>query len=474
VPEAGDGHLWGVYARISQDRTGAGIGVERQVKEVRALIGRVDPAGTIVDLYSDNDVSATDRRRKREQYERLKRDIGLRRITAVGIWHLDRITRHPSQLEELVEYAEELGTWFLAVHGDIDLRTHTGRLTARVIGAAARNEIEQKSARQKAAWRHRAEKGEAWDCGVRCFGFDHDGKTLIEDEAEVLRDAASRLLPPRSESLRSVVASINAKGVKTTRGGPFRPVTLRRLLVNPRMAGKAVHKGEVVAEGKWERILTPETQERLVALFKNSAQKARNYGSRRYLLSGGLLRCGLCGNALQSQSTSRGTPGYVCRKVPEVAGCGRIRIAAAFVEQEVAARVLARFGSPAVQRRLAAATETNDEGLLVDQIRELEERLAALGEDYAEDRIPRVAFQAAANRLQGYINDLRGQIVEAGRMASLPEGLGPLDLAQWWADATLEQRRDLIMSVLDHVSVGPVTRRGYTGPDLERLNWVWK
>jgi hypothetical protein len=40
------GLLWGIYVRISDDRReGAGLGVKRQEKGIRAMIPRIDPGG---------------------------------------------------------------------------------------------------------------------------------------------------------------------------------------------------------------------------------------------------------------------------------------------------------------------------------------------------------------------------------------------------------------------------------------------
>ena len=44
-----------IYVRISQDRTGEGLGVARQEADCRALCDRLD--WTVVDVYPDDDTS---------------------------------------------------------------------------------------------------------------------------------------------------------------------------------------------------------------------------------------------------------------------------------------------------------------------------------------------------------------------------------------------------------------------------------
>jgi len=52
----------GLYARISKDREGAGLGVERQRDGCTALAGRLGWDATAV--YTDNDISAYSGKRR--------------------------------------------------------------------------------------------------------------------------------------------------------------------------------------------------------------------------------------------------------------------------------------------------------------------------------------------------------------------------------------------------------------------------
>lgn len=469
--------IWGIHVRISLDRVGAGLGVMRQEAEVRALITQLDPHGVIHDIYCDNDVSASDRRKKRKNYARMAKDIESRQINAVGCWHLDRVTRRPMELEYLCEYAETLGTLFAAVHGSIDLRTSNGRMSARMDAAAARREVELKASRQRSANRQRAEQGESWYGGMRPYGYEDDRKTLREAEAQVLRDAAERVI--NGDSLRSIVIDLDRRGILSSTGKPWQAVTLRRALLNPRIAGWRTVDGVKVARGNWDAIIDDETQAKLAAILTDPSRNTGGgggSGARKYLLGGGFLVCGIpgCGKPLQSQPSNSGARGYVCRKAPPIGGCGRIRVAAEAVEAEVAARVLSRFASPAVARRLQAAMNSQTENDILTQIGAYEERIDEAARDYTRGQMSKRAMQTIEKTAEDEIRALRGQIRTNHRMGDLPQGLGPMELARWWKDASLDRKRDLISVVLDHVAVGPVTRVGFTGLDLDRLNWVWK
>jgi DNA invertase Pin-like site-specific DNA recombinase len=451
---------------------------------VREVLSRVDPDAIVVAVYDDNDMSASNKRKKRPGFERIQADLKAGVIDAVACWHLDRLTRHTMELEHLCQLSEERGSLFMAVHGDIDLRTSIGRMTARMLAAVARREVEGKAERQRAANWQRACVGESWSGGMRCYGYDDSGKHVIEEEAAIIREMADRLLPVvengvlkrPAESLRSLVMDLDRRGIKTTTGRPWQTVTLRRLLQNPRLIGVRMINGVKAAENAWPPILTPEQQAKLVAMFKDpSRQKGDAEGRvRKYLLSGGLVRCGLCGKPLQSQKNNRGKPGYVCRKAPPVGGCGRIRVNAEQLDTEVAGRVLARYASPAVRQRLMTVASAMSESTLMEQINELEERLAELGREYADGEIALPTLKAAQARTHERLAELRAQINQSARLAELPAGLGPKELAEWWVDAPLDKRRALVRTVLEHIDVGPVTRRGVNELDLDRLNWVWK
>ncbi|WP_223160761.1 hypothetical protein, partial [Salinispora cortesiana] len=48
----------------------------------------------------------------------------------------------------------------------------------------------------------------------------------------------------------------------------------------------------------------------------------------------------------------------------------------------------------------------------------------------------------------------------------------PEALAEWWVDAPLERRREMLALVLDRIIVKPARRAGVV--DADRLEFVWK
>src|SRR5215217_2034787 len=177
------------YARISADRTGAGLGVERQAADCRELalkLGLGEP-----DVLTDNDLSAYSGKR-RPGYERLKEGLRECRWATLLVWHVDRLCRNVRDLEDIVD----LVNGRVAVHtvkgGEIDLQTPAGRLQARMLGTLARYESEHRSDRVRRAMKQNADHGNDHG-GRRKYGWNADG-TLNHAEAKIAAELTRRII----------------------------------------------------------------------------------------------------------------------------------------------------------------------------------------------------------------------------------------------------------------------------------------
>src|SRR5215212_812578 len=184
------------YARISADKTGAGLGVERQAADCRDLalkLGLGEP-----EVLTDNDLSAYSGRR-RPGYEQLKQGLREGRWDHLLLWHVDRLCRNVRDLEDIVD----LVNGQIAVHtvkgGEIDLETPEGRLQARMLGTLARYESEHRSDRVKRALDQNAEQGKPHG-GRRPYGWNADG-TLEPSQAGIVAELTRRVIA--GESSRS-------------------------------------------------------------------------------------------------------------------------------------------------------------------------------------------------------------------------------------------------------------------------------
>ena len=95
-----------IYARISSDRDGDHLGVNRQVEDCERLIAR--KGWEVAERYVDDDVSAYSGK-VRPAYRRMLDDVGGGFLDAVVVWDADRLHRQPKELEEFFEVCKEAG-----------------------------------------------------------------------------------------------------------------------------------------------------------------------------------------------------------------------------------------------------------------------------------------------------------------------------------------------------------------------------
>ncbi len=158
------------------------------------------------DRYVDDDASAWSGK-PRPEFERMLDDLRAGAIGGVLVWHIDRLTRHPRELESLIDLCEELRVELGCVTGEVDLGTHTGRLTARMLGGLARYESDHKSERIRRKHEELALHGKVSGGGSRPYGYEADKLTLRPAEAAIMRECVTRFLA--GESLRSIAIDLN-------------------------------------------------------------------------------------------------------------------------------------------------------------------------------------------------------------------------------------------------------------------------
>lgn len=212
-----------IYTRISLDRTGEGLGVERQQEDCEALARQ--HGYDVVASFSDNDISAYSGK-KRPGYEAMLAMVKRGEADVVLAWHTDRLHRSLSDLEAYIEACEANGVSTVTVRaGELDLSSAAGRMVARMLGSVARHESEQKSERIRRARRQAAESGKAH--GHLGYGYDADNR-VIQAEALVIREVARRLLD--GEPTNTVARDLNRRGVPTPGAGIWRWQQVRRIL----------------------------------------------------------------------------------------------------------------------------------------------------------------------------------------------------------------------------------------------------
>jgi len=456
-----------IYARISQDREANLLGVTRQIDDCKADAAR--RGWPVAEVYVDDDASAYSGK-YRPSYRRMLDDIGSGQIDAVVVWHLDRLHRHPKELEEFFEVCARAGVSQLAsVSGDVDLSTGEGQFFARIQGAVARKESDDKSRRAKRKHLEIAQAGH-WSGSARAFGYDATGK-IVPEEAAVIREMTRRLLG--GESLRTLVRDLDARQVPTLRGARWCMQTLRSILKRPALAGLRTLRGEIVARGVWEPILSEDESLRVRALLADPSRRLTR-PARSYLLKG-FLFCDVCGTKLISRPNHKRRT-YVCGSGPGLAGCGRIYIVAEPLEEFITEAVLYRLDTPELAEQLQRHDEPSAASSdLIAAVKSDEDQLDELTLVWARKQISLAEWLVARKEIEARLAHQRSQLRRTDRNRALRAVVGQGDaLRLRWQGLNLDSRRAVVGALLDRVVVSRSRAPGRVIFDPDRLKPVWK
>lgn len=418
-----------IYCRISQDRVGAGLGVERQRKDCEQLAASLGL--TVVETYVDNDTSAFSGR-PRPAYERLLGDVEDGHVDVVIAWHADRLHRSPAELENYIAVCDPRGVPTYTVRaGEMDLSTASGRMTARIIGSVARHESEQKGERVRRA-KQQAQAAGKWLGGRRPFGFEPDAVTERPAEAEAIRTATRDVLA--GDSLRSVARRWNDAGLTTATGKVWSTSAVRTVLLRPRNAGLVGNGDRIIGEAAWPPLVERDTWEALRALLTQEGRLTHRGTSRK--LVGSFLYFCECGERVTSGGTrADGSGRYACPTM-------HMRRKAEPIDEmvrSVIAGVLRRDGV-----RLISPAENVQP--LRDRLAVLnaraEEIAAMLGDP--ESGMTASQFRVANERVQGEIRQLEAEIGRKTAGSALAGIADAPDPGEAFARADIDRQRAII------------------------------
>lgn len=454
-----------IYCRISDDREGRHLGVDRQEKDCRELAER--KGWQIAELYIDNDVSAYSGK-PRPAYRQMLADFKDGARDGLIVYHQDRLVRQPRELEEFFDVCDAAGiTDMASVSGDFDLSNYEDRTYVRILGAIAQKESHDKSRRIRRKHQELAERGRVSGGGPRPFGYEDDKLTIRSEEAEAIREAASRILA--GDSLKSVCRYLDDAGIRTSKGNTWVPNVLKRILMSARISGQREHMGEIIGPAVWKGIIKPEETARLRAILGDAA-RGQERAPRRYLLAG-LLRCHACGQTLVARPRQDGRRRYTCAKGPGYGGCGGTSVMAEPAEEFITEAALSRVESTG----MLAKTKDPSEPRAAELQGELDAALARsdeLAEAYGAGKLSMREWLVARRPIDVRLRALKKELSRYTRTAPVADYVDVATLRSDWAGLDLSRRRAIIKAVLDHVVVGP-GRQGYNHFDPKRLRAVW-
>lgn len=433
------------YARISQDRYGAGVNARTQLQDIRKLVSRLgwpEPEEVI-----DNDLSAYNRRKPRPGYRDLCDGIRSGRWDSLLIWHADRLHRRTGELEGFIELVEETGVKIKCyIGGDLDLETPGGQRNAKILGAVAEAESKEKAERIKKKARYTLAHGKKLG-GPRIFGWENDQVTVRPSEAAIIRELTRRVIA--GESSTSLARELNRRGVPLTGlerlqkkadritadiekeldedsraalgeelgrtevkiaaySGHWTASMVRHIVIRPRNCGlqprqirdrhgKVTGREATEIVGEWAPVVSRQEWELAESILTDPSRSTVREGRvDRYLLTG-LMMCGKCGATLGGAGSKPDGPRYGCRVC---FGVSRSR--------EMCDQLVLRFMAFALPLLQVKAHEP---GAVVSDDHAIEEQLnvrrAKLAELFAAGDIDEEALKAGTARIRDQLANTR-------------------------------------------------------------------
>lgn len=453
-------------------------GVLKQKDDVVQVAGRHYPGQPVI-FYEDNNLSAFKRNVKRKSFEQMLKDLEAGSLGGVLAYDIDRLFRQPRDLERLIDYYERPGSTlvFNTLSGqNFDLTTPDGRFTARIMVNVANKSSEDMKRRLRREMERMAYAGEMAG-GPRPFGWEDDRLTLRPKETRALKTMAEKIL--NGDSITTVMDWLRDEGFVGRTGKPFVRSSVKRILLNPRNAGIRQFRGEPLkneegdyVKGPWQAPWTVDTWRAVKAKIEGEGQPNRTkvgpgHNTVRSILSG-VLRCGECGTRMVAANSSRKYPKYRCSR--DAGGCGNITISRKHSEDAIRALV------SDVLMAASAQKETEEEGPKWEKAEELaalEKEFSELHQLWKEDKIKTTSYVIGREKLEGEIDQLRGErAVALARPTKAPS----LEVIKdGWDRLSIERQREVILSVLTAVMVAK--GKGYTkggGIDHSRLTPVFK
>lgn len=463
----------GLYTRISKDATGLGAGVARQEQDCRA---KAEANGwTVARVYSDNDTSAYSGT-PRPGYRQLLNDIKTGALDAVLVWHVDRLYRRTTELEEFIAICQPRNVPTYTVQsGPLDLATPSGRMVARTLGSVSQYESEQKAERQRRANRQRAEAGRHFGTR-RPFGFELDGVTVRPDEAEAVRQACADVLA--GKSLASIARDWNARGFVTPQAAnDWTSSVLRRTLQTERLAGVKTYRGQIVrdtdgmpVEAAWPAVVDLETWHAVQGFL--SSRTPSWPGASRQLLSG-VARCAVCDAVIHSGGSRNGRRRYRCSQKG-----GHAYREAEPIDEYVSDVAIARLARPDAVDLFAAAKDAPDVAEIQREIVALNVRRDAMAEGFADGSVTLSQFKAANAKLAARIEELEATLPTRS-LPALVDLVSARDPREVWSTLSDDIRRQVIdaLMIVRLTSVGTKERAYFdvkarlVNPATVRIEW---
>jgi len=440
-----------------------------------------------VKIYREEGRSAhVDSISKRPVFKQLLEDAAEGLFDVVVVHTLDRWARNTRIALESLGILAKNNVALVSITENIDYSTPQGRLLTTMLAGFAEYFSDSLGVHIKKGLGERAEQGR--HLGGIPFGYlscwegpkggrlltcvpEHPGGIHLDAaEAEAVTEIFQRYASG-STTLSQLAAWMNNQGFRTRNmhhrededdGRPaesrmFTTASIRGILHNPFYAGKIKHHDELLP-GFHEALVSEDLFQAVqIAMKRNSgrSETLQSRPEREYLLKG-LIKCVHCGLPMWAQTYTNGNRYYREQKGSRGTGfcVGKSRSLPCHVPEEHIGQIVASIALPeAWMDRVLAKIHLADEVNRIGQERlQTVQRLKRLGRAYVDglysDDDYRREKRSLEDALAGMVIPGVDSAKEAGELME--------DLPALWKEATVSERRKLLLTMLDAVYVDTV------------------
>ena len=429
-------------------------------------------------IYREEGKSAhTDSISKRPVFRQLLDDSRDNQFDIVVVHTLDRWSRNTRIALESLAMMAKHNVALVSITENIDYSTAQGKLMTTMLAGFAEYFSDSLSTHIKKGLGERAHQGR--HLGGIPFGFqscwegpkgsrqlscepEHPGGVHpVALEADAIRELFRRY-SSGATTLSQLAGWMNDQGFRTRNmhaGGPslFTTASVRVILHNPFYCGKIRH-GDQVLTGAQDAFVSQELFDLVQSTMRRNSSRSETLQprpEREYLLKG-LVKCAHCGMSLWAQTLTSGSRLYreQARTRSHMDCPGDSKSIRCEIPDEQIGRIVGAVVLPdAWMDRVLAKIQLGGEVERVNEERSrTEARLKRLGEVYLDGLKTREDYLRDKKGLEDTLSGLVVPGVDAAQEAGkLLENLPSL-----WAEANLNERRKLLLAMLEAVYVDTI------------------
>lgn len=373
-----------VYARFSSHRQG-----EQSIEGQLAEAYRYAAAHGLTIIHEYIDRAMTGRNDNRDAFQQMLKDTAKKQFDTIILWKIDRFGRNREEIAFNKYRCKKNGVKVVYVAESIP-DSPEGVILESVLEGMAEYYSLQLSQNILRGQRASAEKCQSTG-GNRPLGYltDPQTKKFVIDPQTAPTVRMVFDMYAKGSTVTEIIGELNAKGLRTLRGGKFTKNSLHSMLKNEKYIGVYTYKDQVRIEGGVPAIVDRETFAKVQEMLKvNKRAPAHAWSRADYILSDKLF-CGHCGsNMIGESGTSKSGKKhnyYICSKRKREHACDKKAVRQDWIEELVLNKVVELLYNDEVLNFIADAvweyygrvqTEDNTEMVLRTRLAEIDKAQA--------------------------------------------------------------------------------------------------